>query len=402
MSEIFNNDAERMDALIELCQGLVKGGKGKVLVEKHRVVIDTVTPWETMAVLDKMLIDGFPFDELKAGVGKIINIFFKSLNTYHWEKPAQGHYLYYMMLENQHVKVLMNRLRTVTKQLFHGNADDSSELIATMRELIVQLQQYDLHYIKKENILFPYIEQTFPQYRCLQVMWAFHDDFRKSLKEIDELLRSDTPSLNVLNKELGKLFFVVLPIIFREEQIVFPIALQAVPEKEWAKMLHQSSEIGWCYIEPPKPVKGELASELFMDDKIDMGSGFLLPDQLKLMLNTLPLDITFIDEHDEVCYFSVGKERIFPRVNAIIGRKVQNCHPADSVHVVNQIIDAFRKGKKDHADFWIQMKARFIHIRYFAVRNDSGEYKGTIEMSQDITKIKFLEGDRKLLNWDLK
>ncbi len=389
-----------MEALAELSRGLIKGGNGKMLVEKHKDVIDTVTPAETMEVLDKLLVEGCPFAEVKAGVGKIINIFFKSLNAFKWDAPAEGHFLYYMMLENLEVKKLMNELRAITKKLFHGKNGNPSELLLSMRRLIKDLKQYELHYIKKENILFPYIEQTFPQYRCLQIMWAFHDDFRHSLKSIAELLSSDSPSLDILNKELGTLFFTVLPIIFREEQIVFPVASRVIPENEWNNMLQQSAEIGWCYIEQPQLLNQKLVNRKTMEDHIDLGTGYLLPDQIKLMLDILPVDVTFIDEHGEVRYFSGGKHRIFPRANAIIGRKVQNCHPSDSVYMVNKIIDAFRKGEKDHADFWIQLRGKFIHIRYFAVRSELGEYKGTIEASQDVTEIRSLKGEQRLLDWD--
>ena len=388
-----------MEALAELSRGLIKGGNGKMLVEKHKAVIDTVTPAEAMEVLDKLLNEGYTVAEVKAGVGKIINIFFTSLNAVNWDKPAEGHFLYFLMLENNKVKKLMNELRVITKKLFHGKNENSSELLLSMRKLIEKLRDYELHYIKKENILFPYIEQTFPQYRCLQIMWAFHDDYRHSLKSIDGLLNSDSPSLDILNKELGKLFFTVLPVIFREEQIVFPVALRAIPEKEWANMLQQSAEIGWCYIEQPQLPEQEPVKRKIMEDKIDLGTGYLIPEQIKLMLDILPVDVTFIDEHDEVRYFSGGKRRIFSRVDAIIGRKVQNCHPTDSVYLVNKIIDAFRKGEQDHADFWIQQRGKFIHIRYFAMRNELGEYKGAIEASQDVTEIRSLKGEQKLLDW---
>jgi DUF438 domain-containing protein len=119
-----------------------------------------------------------------------------------------------------------------------------------------------------------------------------------------------------------------------------------------------------------------------------------------MLLNNLPVDITFIDENDEVLYFSGAKDRIFPRSKAIIGRKVQNCHPPESVHIVNEIITAFRNGQNDHADFWIQMKSRFINIRYFALRNEQGLYKGTIEVSQDVTEIRSLQGECRLLEWN--
>jgi uncharacterized protein len=132
---------------------------------------------------------------------------------------------------------------------------------------------------------------------------------------------------------------------------------------------------------------------------INLSTGFLNQEQPITILNTLPVDITFIDENDEVCYFSEARQRIFPRSVSIIGRKVQNCHPPESVHIVNEIIDSFRNGSRDHADFWIQMNTRFIHIRYFALRNENREYRGTIEVSQDVTEIRSLEGEQRLLSW---
>jgi uncharacterized protein len=206
---------------------------------------------------------------------------------------------------------------------------------------------------------------------------------------------------------MGDLFFVILPIIFREEQILFPVALQAIPEKVWSDMLLQSEEIGWCYLDQYQ-VSGiknqdkslnESGEMQATDGLIDLGTGYLAPSQLILMLENLPVDITFVDENDEVRYFSGAKHRIFPRAKAIIGRKVQNCHPRESVHVVNEIVEAFRNGSKDHADFWIQMRGRFIHIRYFALRDEAGNYKGTIEVSQDCTEIRGLQGERRLLEW---
>ncbi len=165
-------------------------------------------------------------------------------------------------------------------------------------------------------------------------------------------------------------------------------------------MLEQSYETGWCYIVQPSQSKLPNQSSLKLEGKIDMGTGFLLPEQLILLLNNLPVDITFVDENDEVIYFSGGRHRIFPRHNAILGRKVQNCHPHESVHIVNEILSAFRSGQKEHAGFWIEIKTRFLYIRYFALRNEEGIYKGTIEVSQDITETRLLQGERRLLDWN--
>lgn len=191
---------------------------------------------------------------------------------------------------------------------------------------------------------------------------------------------------------------MIFPIIFREEQIVFPVAMDSLPTGAWNEMLAQSFETGWCYGISPA-AKDQTAVMSRNVDRVDLGTGLLKPGQIILMLENLPVDITFVDENDEVCYFSGSKHRIFPRSKAIIGRKVQNCHPHESVHVVNEILEAFRNGSRDQADFWIQSKGRFIHIRYFAMRDAGGSYKGTIEVSQDVTGIRSLQGEKRLLDW---
>jgi DUF438 domain-containing protein len=304
------------------------------------------------------------------------------------------------MLENREVQKIMTKLKSVIKVFFKGENQDFSTLRHKLMQYVEQLKTYELHYIKKENILFPYIEKTFPQYRCLQLMWSFHDDFRRSLKILDVILQETLPNKELLNKEIGKLFFVVLPIVFREEQIVFPVALRAIPEKAWIEMMEQSYDAEWCFIKQPDRKYNTNMASFSLNGKINLGTGFLSSEQVIMLLNNLPVDITFIDENDEVLYFSGAKDRIFPRSKAIIGRKVQNCHPPESVHIVNEIITAFRNGQNDHADFWIQMKSRFINIRYFALRNEQGLYKGTIEVSQDVTEIRSLQGECRLLEWN--
>jgi len=400
MSKIINNNLERIEALADFSRRLINGENGRMLIEKHQQIINTVTPIETMQVLDKLLSEGLSNETVKNNVGKIINVFYKSLSEYQWEKPGKGHFLYYLMRENLEVQKIMVDLKSVNKLYFKGKNQDLPALILKLKTLIGQLKAYELHYIKKENILFPLIEKTFQQYRCLHVMWSFHDDFRRSLKSLETILHSELPDKNLLNKEIGKLFFVVLPILFREENIVFPVAIKAIPGNSWTEMLEQSFETGWCYIDEPDRTINKIHTSFSQKEKIDLRTGFLSQEQLTMMLDNLVVDITFIDENDEVLYFSGGKNRIFHRSKAIIGRKVQNCHPPESVHIVNEIINAFRSGKKDHADFWIQLKGRFIHIRYFALRDEHSNYKGTIEVSQDVTEIRSLTGERRLLEWN--
>lgn len=400
MSEFINNRADRFDQLFEYTRRLIDGHNGRALVDEYKEYLDTVTAVETMQVIDRLLVEGYSTDTVKKNVGKIINIFFKSLNSYKWNKPGEGHFLYYLMLENREVEKVMADLKQVTKQLFNDKDPDEASLYEQMQQLIIKLMDYELHYVKKENILFPFIESSFPEYRCLHIMWSFHDDFRRSIKSINTILESEQPDKSRLNTELGKLFFVVLPVIFREEQIVFPVALRALPSKAWDDMIIQSFEAGWCY--GIRPVHEEKPGNLFNNETglVNLSTGYLNAEQLILMLDSLPVDVTFVDENDEVRYFSGMKHRIFPRSRAIIGRKVQNCHPPESVHIVNEIVDAFKNGSKSNAEFWIQMKGRFIHIRYFALRNDKNEYKGTIEVSQDVTDIRNLNGEKRLLDWN--
>jgi hypothetical protein len=400
MSENININSKRIEELADFSRRLINGENGRMLIEKHKKVIDSVTPTEAMQVIDIMISEGFAIEKVKASVGKLINVFYKSLSAFNWEKPKEGHFLYYLMRENREVQKIMTELKSVTKIFFNGKDQDIPGLTQKLRLIVGKLKNYELHYIKNENILFPFIEKTFPEYRCLKIMWSFHDDFRMSLKALGLILQSEFPDSELLNREIGKLFFVVLPIVFREEQVVFPVAIRAIPEKNWGEMMEQSFETGWCFIEQPERKYNKSQESSDLNGRVNLGTGFLTTDQLILLLNNLTVDITYIDQNDEVQYFSGGKERIFPRSNAIISRKVQNCHPPESVHIVNEIINAFRNGLKDHADFWIQMKDRIIYIRYFALRDEKGEYKGTIEVSQDVTSIRLLQGEKRLLEWN--
>lgn len=135
------------------------------------------------------------------------------------------------------------------------------------------------------------------------------------------------------------------------------------------------------------------------DNYIQFPTGELSVEQAELVFNHLPVDITFVDENDEVRYFSTPKHRIFPRTAAIIGRKIQNCHPPESVSVVDRIVDSFKKGEKEVASFWLHMGSKYVLIQYFAVRDKENKYRGVLEVSQEISEIQEIKGDRKLLDW---
>jgi len=132
---------------------------------------------------------------------------------------------------------------------------------------------------------------------------------------------------------------------------------------------------------------------------LQFDTGTLSEDEIEAVFDTLPIDVTFVDKEDTVRYFSKSKDRIFVRTKAVIGRKVQHCHPQKSVHVVNEIVESFKSGKKNVAEFWIQKGDRLVYIRYFPVRNKDGKYMGTVEVTQDITDIRKIRGEKRLLDW---
>jgi hypothetical protein len=269
-----------------------------------------------------------------------------------------------------------------------------------LKDKLVDLQKIDLHYQIKENVFFPLVESFLPDYRCLQVMWSFHDDIRRNLKEVIHLLDISVIDLSRFNRLSGDIFFNIYAIKFREERILFPVISVIVSEEKLNALLPESIEIGFPYVQPEVPGGNASVSKNEKTVDVDLKTGSLSPEQIRLIFNHLPVDITYVDENNKVKFFSTPEKRIFRRTNSIIGRDVKNCHPHESVHVVEQIVEAFRNGEKDKASFWIQMKGEFILIQYFAIRDESGNYKGVVEVSQEITEIRNLNGEQRLLDWD--
>jgi len=187
---------------------------------------------------------------------------------------------------------------------------------------------------------------------------------------------------------------------YKEENILFPTALKLITDKEWQEIKASMDHLGYCYFTPKEAIsmKVELVKEIKEPGaEITLETGSMTKEELEAVLNTLPVDLTFVDTEDTVRYFSQSRERIFPRAKAVIGRKVQQCHPQESIHKVNQILDDFRSGQRDVAEFWIQLKEQLIYIRYFAIRDKNKKYLGCLEVTQDITDIKKIEGEKRLL-----
>uniref|UniRef100_UPI00345EC9AA DUF438 domain-containing protein n=1 Tax=Mesotoga sp. TaxID=2053577 RepID=UPI00345EC9AA len=282
-----------------------------------------------------------------------------------------------------------------TGKIISGNYD--GEDIRRLQSSIQYLDSLEAYFSKEENVLFPYLER----HGLVQppaIMWKEHDEvrnLRKKMKiEYENLKNGDPNKVNELAITISELF---TNHIYKEHKILFPSALKLLSNNEWESIRVEFDEIGYFSFEPmPFVSSEEVSKNNGVEGLVNLGSGFLKVDQLLLMLNSLPFDITFVDENDTVRYFSEGKERIFVRTRAIIGRKVQNCHPQKSAHVVTRILEDFKNGVRDVAEFWLNLGPKIVHIRYFALRDRSGKYAGTLEVTQEISSIKALEGEKRI------
>lgn len=353
--------------------------------------------------------EGMPVEEIQRLCDVHAAVFKGSIEEIHRpQKPEEvpGHPIHTFKLENAEIRKLVdNEIRPQLELYKNG---DTAESLKKLREAFQKLWEIDKHYSRKENLLFPYLEKygiTAPP----KVMWGVDDEIRADIKEINNKLSANAQNQNIPLEKAEEAVNRVIEMIFKEENILFPMALETLTEDEWAEIARASDEIGYCMITPEaewKPARVDVVEKTQKEGVksqenqgfVEFDAGCLTTEEINAMLNTLPIDITFVDKNDTVKYFTQGKERIFARPKTIIGRKVQNCHPPASVHIVEKIIEDLKSGKKDHEDFWIKMGEKYVYIRYFAVRNEKGEYLGTIEVTQDIAPIQKITGEKRLLS----
>jgi len=396
MSEISQHVKEHSREIYELTRGLLNGEKGGDLYTKHRKVIDSAAPFEVIIAFDMIMKDNYPVEDVKATINKVLNLLYKSLNERKSLIPEEGSFLHGLVKNNAIMAQKLDDLKPWLKKFNKKPADKDirERLINTFTELL----KFKKHYVIKENQLFPVIEKHIPEHRCLQIMWSFHDDIYRNLNELIEKLNDPSADLFDVNQLFGLVFFNMLAIKFREEKILFPVIMEMIPVEEFDALIAESIELGYPYFTPEKTLKNQ-AREQELSGRVDLGTGQVTVEQLKLIFSHLPVDITYVDETDTVVFFSTPPHRIFPRTKAVIGRTVQNCHPHESVDVVNRIVASFKNREKDMADFWFSMGDKMIYIRYLAVRNEQGDYKGVLEVSQEVSDIRKLEGVKKLLDW---
>jgi hypothetical protein len=240
-------------------------------------------------------------------------------------------------------------------------------------------------------------------------MWGKHDEIREQLRACIELLKTPELRAGDLFDSLELLFYpaiqALVDMTHKEEEILFPMAMDVLTTENWWNIHKQTLEYGFALYDPkvdwkPEGLTEEAAkSNISSDGNIQLPSGSFSAEEIKAILNSVPFDMTFVDRNDKVKYFTQGKERIFARSRSIINRDVRLCHPPGSTHIVEKIVEDFKSGKASHAPFWIQMKGKFIKIEYFALRDENGKYLGTLEVSQDLSENRSLEGERRILSY---
>lgn len=398
MSENLQNNENRKKELREIIGNLKNDQDIKKMKTRFSAILKDLSPEEVTEAEQALIAEGIPVEEVQklceVHVAAFEDALTKNSRKEKSVRTLAGHPVDTYKKENRALKKLLRQFKSAL-----GKRDSLKS-----QEILAQIGKVEKHYARKENQLFPYLEKvgfTGPS----KVMWGKHDEIRILLKEIDESLNSENTA--EYRKKGKTLISSMKRMIFMEEKILFPTALRKLPESTWKDIRKGESEIGYSWIKPgnlwdPDVIPGtpdykKEVSPAGESEEINLSVGSLLPNQIDLMLKNLPLDITYVDENDKVRYYSQGKERIFPRSPGIIGRDVQNCHPPKSVHIVQKIVEDFKSGKRNEAEFWIQMNELFIHIRYFPLfENDI--YRGVIEVSQNIAPLRDLKGEKRLLD----
>ena len=385
MSELFGNKKQKIK---ELIKKLHTGTKPEKLKEEFKEILKDISPEQITEIEEELIREGMQREEIQKLCDVHLAVFKESLEKEETSAPA-GHPIHTLLEEHKILLQFAEELKNTTEK-------------ENLNHIVKHLKDSESHYLREENVLFPYLEKhgiTQPPV----IMWSEHNRIREIKKQIYKIV--ENMEIPDFAKKFADATLSLAEMLqshfYKENNILFPTALKVITENEWIDIKKQFDEIGYCCFTPEVakefPQETQIsAPEVKGEGEIVFETGKMSSEELEALLNTLPVDITFVDKEDTVRYFSQSKERIFPRTKAVIGRKVQMCHPKESLHKVEQILSDFKENKRDVAEFWINFKGRLIYIRYFAVRKN-GEYLGCLEVTQDITDIKNIEGEKRLL-----
>lgn len=408
MSELINNSQERKARLKALILKLHAGEHQEDVRAELLEQLSKVPYGEVVEVEQELISEGLPESEVLKLCDAHSEVLKGHVDLSGMKEVAEGHPVDVLRKENAELLKVCEKASNTIGEIMMNESVNLNDRLIKLRGFFNNLIDVDKHYQRKEYLLFPFLEKqgiTGPP----KVMWGKQDEIRELIKGGIEVLQSAEMTrdefLAIAELVLNPAIRGVEDMVVKEEEILLPMALDKLSEAEWYEISRQSLEIGYCLYDPSVTWKPTWAKDDSLVDMQKEGSHIQLPsggfsvEELLAIMNTLPVDMTFVDKDDKVKYFSQGEERIFQRNRAILNRDVRHCHPPASSHIVDKIIEDFKSGKQSRAPFWIQMGGKFIHIEYFALRNDKGEYLGTLEVSMDVSRYRALEGEQRILSY---
>ena len=399
--------------LKEMIRELHSGVPPQQVKEKFKEALANVSSLEISQIEQELVREGMPREEIHRLCEVHMLVFQEQLESQRPEVPAENP-VNILQEEHKIMLQLTEMLKTIAKNVQRAPAlSEVTEDIAHLKHVKEDLVDSEKHYLREENVLFPMLEKhgvTEPP----AIMWTEHNRIREEKKKFFALVDEySTLGFQDFKAQLAEAADVLSELLsshfFKENNILFPTAMKVVTDDEWANIRKEFDNIGYCRFTPQHLIRPTPQVERMEKEKpkptpmptelLQFDTGEFSKAQVDSIMKTLPFDVTFVDKDDIVRYFN--KSEIFLRTKSVIGRRVQQCHPQKSVHVVSQILESFKAGRKDVAEFWIPMDngARLVHIRYFAVRDKDKNYLGTMEVTQDITGIKKIEGEKRLLDW---
>ena len=408
MSELINNSKYRKEQLKQLILKLHKGESAESVRKELVESLKNIPYGEVVEVEQELMQEGLPEEEVLKLCDVHGAVLEGNVDLSGAKTIPEGHPVDVFQNENVELRKVAEQAKQLLDEMPNVSEDDFKTFALKLESLFNQLMDVDKHYQRKEYLVFPYLEKneiTGPP----KVMWGKHDEIRDQLKACITILKTPGLKQEDLFDSLELLFYVTIQglvdMIKKEEEILFPMAMDVLTTEDWWNIHKQTLEYGFSLYDPeiewkPEGLTEEAAeSNITSDGNIQLPSGSFSADEIKAILNSVPFDMTFVDKNDKVKYFTQGKERIFARSRSIINRDVRLCHPPGSTHIVEKILEDFKSGKASHAPFWIQMKGKFIKIEYFALRDENGNYLGTLEVSQDLSENRSLEGERRILSY---
>ena len=410
MSELINNSSERVQKLKQLLLKLHEDESLEKTKAELEEMLGQVPYGEVVQAEQELINEGLPPQEIQKYCDMHSRALKDNIDLTYMKDVPDGHPVHTLRMENRAIEAELSKLKEIfIKCKFNKESINVSDAINQLKGIFNLLMDVEKHYMKKENIIFSILEKyniTGPS----TVMWGKDDEVRQFLKSSISVLndneKADAETLQgYIDLMLSPTAEALQEMIDKEEKILFPMCLDKFTDIDWYDVYKQADDVGNCIYVPtnewkPEGVIVEDEESSVTSDRIKLSTGSFTIEELESLLDSVPFDITFVDKDDKVKFFSHGKQRIFERSKAILGRQVQFCHPPSSVHIVDKIIDDFKSGREDAAKFWINFKGMFVHIAYYAIRNKNGEYLGTAEITQDIADLKRTEGERRLLTYD--